>query len=482
MTRPTRRDFLRSGLVAGAALAVPRSSLMAAGANDAIRLGFIGCGGRGGQLMRQFSNIEGVRVAGMCDSDASRVRSTHERFPQAKTWIDLREMLDDPEIDAVVIASSIHWHSLATIWSVEAGKDVYCEKPMSHNHWEGRQAVAAVEQSGRICQHGTQQRSDPMQAEIREFLHEEKALGAIRLARVNRYGIRPSIGRRDTPLPIPDHIDYDLWLGPAQDEPIFRDNLQYDWHWDWNTGTGEMGNWGVHVLDDLRMNILLDEPVLPRRICGGGGRVVFDDAGQTPNVHFVFFDTGTIPVVIGLSNLPAEPGSNRPAPHPGPGSGHIAYCEGGRLEGQRGRAVAFDADGEEIRRFSGNGGEQIHQQNFIEALRQRDASLLNSPIRIGSDTTSWCHVANIMVRAGDRFSRARAEQVPDDFGLWDRLLTEMEEHLAAHGIDIESDAIRFTPLLEIDPDTERFVGDHAQAANGFLRREYREPFVVPEVA
>jgi predicted dehydrogenase len=478
----TRRDFLRRSLAAGTVLAVPTASLSAVGANEAIRLGFIGCGGRGGSLMGRFSQIEGVRVAGLCDADGTRLQEAAERFPQAKTWTDLRRLLDDPEIDAVVIASSVHWHALATIWAVQAGKDVYCEKPMSHNHWEGRQAVAAVKKHHKICQHGTQQRSDPMQAEIQRFLHEEQALGKILAARVNRYGIRPPIGKRNTPLPIPDHIDHDLWLGPAQDGPIYRDNLQYDWHWDWNTGTGEMGNWGVHVLDDLRHNVLLDEVVLPRRVCGGGGRVAFDDAGQTPNVHFVFVDTGSIPVVIGLSNLPSEPGSEKRPPHPGPSSGYIAYCEGGRLEGQRGRAAAFDRNGTQIRQFSGTGGEGLHQRNFIDALRLRDPSILNSPFKEGGDTTSWCHVANIMVRAGNRFSRAEARRVPDGSGQWERLLDEMERLLTAHGIDIEGEAIRFSPLVEIDAATERFVGEHADAANAFLRREYRAPYVVPEIA
>ncbi len=482
MISGTRRDFLRTGLAAGAAVAVPMSARQAVGANEAIRLGLIGCGGRGAQLIGGFAKIPGIRVAGLCDADRSRLEGVGNRFPDAKRWTDLRELLADSDIDAVVIATSVHWHSLATIWSVQAGKDVYCEKPMSHNVWEGRQAVAAVEKSDRICQHGTQQRSDPMQAEIQKFLHDDKALGKILSARVNRYGVRPPIGKRDTPLPIPDSVDANLWLGPAQDVPIYRSNLQYDWHWDWNTGTGEMGNWGVHVLDDLRYNVFRDEVALPRRICGGGGRVVFNDAGQTPNVHFAYFDTGVVPVVIGLSNLPAEPGSRNASPHPGPSSGYIAYCEGGRLEGQRGRAVAFDRDGKEVRRFSGTDGNPIHQRNFIEAVRSRDASILNSPIRSGRDTTCWCHLANIMVRAGDRFSRTEALRVKDPSHQWNRLLGEMVKLLGAHDLSIESDDIRLTPLLAIDAETERFVGDGADAANAFLRREYRAPFVVPEIA
>ncbi len=482
-----RRDFLRAGLAAGAAVAMPLASGRAAGANEAIRLGLIGCGGRGNVLLNHFARIDGVRVGGLCDPDRSRLYSTGQRYANAKRWVDLRKMLDDDNIDAVVIASAVHWHALATIWAVEAGKDVYCEKPMSHNLREARQVAAAVEKSGKIWQHGTQQQSDPMRAEIRQFLHKERALGKVLSVRANRYAIRPPVGKRDAPLPIPEEVDYNLWLGPAQDVPLYRDKLQYDWHWDWNTGAGEMGNWGVHILDDVRNNVLADNIGLPRRICGGGGRVVFGDAGQTPNVHFVYFDTGAIPVVLGLSNLPAEPGSRQPSPHTGPGSGYIAYCEGGRLDcvtapWAPGQAMAFDRDGKQIRQFSGPGGDVRHEQNFIGAVRSRNASVLNSPIRTAADTTAWCHLANVTVRAGRRFSRAEARRVEDPSGHWDATLEQMAELLRTHGLNMESESLRLSSPLTVDSATEQFTGPGAGAANAFLKRTYRAPFVIPTVA
>lgn len=188
------------------------------------------------------------------------------------------------------------------------------------------------------------------------------------------------------PLEIDASVNYDLWLGPAQDLPIYRDNLQYDWHWDFNTGSGEMGNLGAHV-HDARNNVFLDKVTLPTRIMGGGGRVVYNDAGEIPNVHFVYFDTGEIPTIIGLSNLPEAPKSNKSPKVPGPGSGYIAVCEGGRLEGQRGKAVAFDKNGKQIRTFSGNsGGRILHQQNFLDAVRLRDATRLNTEVLVGHIT------------------------------------------------------------------------------------------------
>ena len=454
--------------------------LRAASPNETINLGFISCGGRGGELMGAFSKLEGVRVAGLCDPDAERLGNARKRFPEAKAWADLRGLLDEPGIDAVVIASSNHWHCLAAIWAMQAGKDVYVEKPLSHSQWEGQQTVAAAAHYGKICQVGMQQRSDPMQAEIKRFLHEERSLGKILSARVNRYGVRAPIGKRTTPLPMPASLDYNLWLGPAQDLPIYRDNLQYDWHWVWNTGSGEMGNWGVHVLDDLRNNVFLDRVTLPRRIFGGGGRVVWNDAGETPNVHFVYFDTGSIPVVIGLANITAEPDAKRSPLHPGPGSGYIAYCEGGRLEGQRGRATAFDKDGKAIKEFKGSGGMGQHQQNFLDALRRRDASLLKANVLVGHHSTGWCNLANIAFQAGGAYTAAAAKSLADESGLWESLLSETETALRAHGLALTSPAVQLSPMLEFDPAAETFVGPHAELANRFLKRQYRPGFVVPD--
>lgn len=482
MNRISRRQFVKTSSVAAAATALttslPARSLRAANANDEINIGFISCGSRAGGLMGQFDKMEGVNIAALCDVDESRLGSAKNRYPKAAGYQDLRELIADDNLDAVVVATCNHWHCLAAIWAMEAGKHVYVEKPLSHSQWEGRQTVAAARKYNRVCQIGTQQRSDPMQAEIKKFLHEEKALGEIKAARVNRYGVRPSIGKRDTPLQIDKNVAYDIWLGPAQDLPIYRDKLHYDWHWDWNTGSGEMGNWGVHVLDDVRNNIFQDSVALPRRIMGGGGRVVFDDAGQTPNVHFTYFDTGSIPVVIGLSNLPAEPGGKKSPGHPGPGSGYIAYCEGGHFEGQRGRGKAIDNNGKTIREFKGNGS-GIHQANFIECVRKNDPSGLNADVAIGNDSTGWCNLANVSVRAGQAFSRDQAREI--NLPEWGALLKEMDDHLAAHKLKLDDDSIQLSTILELDGDTEEFVGEGSEAANKFLTREYRKGYEVPKI-
>ena len=477
MHHTTRRGFMASAAAAGAAFSFPAVS-RAALSNEAIRLGFISCGGRANELMGEFSKINGVDIVGLCDPDEARLGKAKERFPEAKTFQDLRQLIEDDTMDAVVIATCNHWHCLAAIWAMQAGKDVYVEKPLSHSQWEGDQTVAAARKYSRICQVGTQQRSDPMQAEIKKFLHEEKGLGKLISTRVNRLGVRASIGKRSTTLPIDKTVNHDLWLGPAADKPIFRDKLQYDWHWDWNTGSGEMGNWGVHVLDDVRNNVFLDKVALPKRVLGGGGRIAWNDAGETPNVHFAYFDTGVIPVVIALSNLPAGPNDSKSPAHPGPGSGYIVYCEGGRFEGQRGSGSAFDKDGKILRKFKGTSGMGLHQVNFIDAVHSRSQTSLNTDVEVGHHTTGWCNVANIAFRAGGKLEHQALFSV--DLDIWQTLLQEMHQHLTAHGIDPHTADLQVSSMLEIDPASGRFTGDGAEGANKWLRRDYRKGFEVPE--
>lgn len=477
-----RRSVLAGSIAVGAAWTFPQSRSSAAMANDEVRMGFISCGGRAGEHLQVFSKMNGVKIAALCDPDSRRVASKKKDHPDAKTFEDLRKLLDDKDIDAVVVATSNHWHCLAAIWAMQAGKDVYVEKPLSHSQWEGDQTVAAARKYKRICQVGTQQRSDPMQAEIKKFLHEEKALGNLLSCRVNRYGVRASVGKTEKPLEIDPAVNYDLWLGPAQDLPIYRKELQYDWHWNFNTGSGEMGNWGVHVLDDARNNVFLDKVTLPRRVMGGGGRVVWNDDAETPNVHFVYFDTGEIPTLIGLTNLPAAPGKNNSPKVKGPGSGYLVQCEGGRFEGQRGRAVAFDKDGKEMRTFKGNSGGRLHQENFIEAVRRRDSALLNTDVLVGHHSTGWCNMANVAYRAGTQYTSEAAASLTKEVPGWGELIEEMKQHLAAHSIDINSMEIRLSPMLEIDPASGQFTGAHAEKANSFLKREYRAPYVVPQIA
>jgi hypothetical protein len=248
----------------------------------------------------------------------------------------------------------------------------------------------------------------------------------------------------------------------------------------WNTGAGEMGNWGVHVLDDVRNNVFLDKVTMPAKLHGVGSRVLWNDAGETPNVHLAHFDAGGVPVLVALCNIGRSPGSSKAPERPGPGSGYVAYCEGGRLEGQRGSAVAYDTAGKQIKKFKGTGGNGIHQQNFIDAMRSRDPKILHAPADVGLYSTGWCHLANIACLVGKSIPADQLASVKSDSEACAELKEEFERILAAN--KVSKDKLRVSPPITFDPKSEQFTGDHADAANPHLRREFRKPFVVPDIA
>jgi predicted dehydrogenase len=480
--RLNRRLFLASSVAGVSAAAI--SGRAFAAANEEVRVAILGAGWRGGELAKAFSTAKGARLVAIADPDSARAGELAETF-KAAPLTDLRRVLDSKEIDAVVIAAPNHWHCLAALWALDAGKDIYVEKPLSHTQWEGRQLVDAANRSDRIIQIGTQQRSDPMQAQAKRFLHEERGLGAIRFVQANRLGPRASIGRRDTPLSIPTTVDYDLWLGPAEDRPILRNEFHYDWHWDFNTGSGEMGNWGVHILDDVRNVAYQDQVTTPTRIVAAGGRVGWDDAGQTPNVHYALFETAMFPTLIALSNLPKSPTDKAgwkargSMPVDGPGSGYVIACEGGYYLGQRGKGQAVDLQGKVIREFKGGDIVPLHVQNFVDAVRSRDSGSLNAPVEMGHHSTGWCNLANIAVQSGASYDREQLTSA-SSLNAWPELIEAMERQLAPHGATVSQ--LVSSPILQHDPKSEQFVGDSAQVANGFLRREYRGKYVVNEVS
>lgn len=485
----SRRGMLRTTIAAGGLAALgPVHSFAAgrqeSGANDTIGVGIIGSGGRGGELAGPFHKAPGAKVVATADPDSDRAKKLAEKYG-ATAYTDLRKLLEDPAVDVVAVSTCNHWHCMASVLAMQAGKDVYVEKPLSHSQWEGRQVVTAARKYNRIVQLGTQQRSDPMQTELKEFLHGDKALGNIQYVQANRLGVRGAIGKRSTPLPIPPSVNYDLWLGPAEDQPLYRNALHYDWHWDWNTGSGEMGNWGVHILDDVKNVAYQDSVTTPSKIMAVGGRLAWDDAGNTPNVHYAIFETSSFPTIIVLSNLEAAPDkpknswnskANRPAS--GPGSGYVVACDGGYLLGQRGRAKAIDREGKTIREFRGGDIVPLHVNNFINAVRTRDKNSLNAEIAIGHDSTGWCNLANIGFRsASEAFTETpRGIQIPE---VWDDLISEMESQLKPFGLSKAN--LLVSPVLTHNPKTEQFEGDNAEKANRFLKREYRQGYSFPEI-
>ncbi len=471
-----RRTFLRNATLATTALSASR----VLGANEKIRVAAIGLGGQGQGNARRMADVAGVELAMLCDPDTKALDAAKATHPNAVTVHDLRKVIEAKDIDAVIVSTGNHWHVLAALWACQAGKDVYVEKPVSHNIWEGRKLVEAARKYNRIVQGGTQQRSCPVQAEIKAFLDSGK-IGRVKWVRCNHYSIRPSIGKRASALTPPTTCDYNLWLGPAQDIPILRDKFHYDWHWDWNLGNGELGNWGPHILDDLRNVVFRDKIALPKRVMAAGGRIGLGDAGETPNTHSVYFDTGEVPVIMDVHNLPRAKGvkANDFYRRRRTSAFIIIECENGYYAGGRGGGKAYDLEGKEVGKFSGNGGKN-HAANFISAMRTRKTTDLNAEIEQIHYSSAWCHLGNISYRLGKESNPEQAREGLKDMEQWQEVMNDCGEHVKANEIALQPGDFRLGPMLEVDTAKETFIGPSATPeALALLRREYRTGFEVP---
>jgi len=472
----TRRRFLRSSLAAGAFIAAPFSHVR--GANDRIRVGVIGCGGRGASAhIPSFEKLEGVTVAAVCDADRERMAraagAIDSRYGhKVEQYADMRPLLERGDIDVIANATQNYWHGLSTIWACQADKHVYVEKPLSHYIWEGRQMVAATRKYSRIVQCGTQRRSQTSIAQAIQWIGEGH-LGKIQYVTAFDNKPRTSCGKRETPLPIPDSVDYDLWCGPARKVPIYRNRLQYDCSFDWNTGDGESCNQGVHEMDAARW--CLGERSLPRRVLSMGGRFVFNDACNTPNTQITYYDFPTAPVLYEIHNLTKAKDSDEIPTFRGERVGVIVHCEGGSVSLYRG--LAWDRDGKQIKQFTGN---DDHFANFIAAVRGGDRRLLKADIEEGHLSTAVCHLGNISYRLGKKATRKEMEASIHSVPAFHKTFERFTEHLRAHEIDVDAPTVTLGPWLNIDGDKERIKGN--RRANRLVRGRYREPYTLPGVA
>jgi predicted dehydrogenase len=485
----TRREFLKQSLHAGASLGIGFKGFSASsyrnilGANNDIRVAIVGARIKGSDHIEVFRNLPGVRVVAICEVDQDILDREAQKFKDRREEIsayrDVRQLLDDKNIDAVVIATPNHWHALIGIWACQAGKDVYVEKPVSHNIWEGRKLVEAARKYRRIAQAGTQNRSDVGFAEAAAYIREGN-LGKILWAHSVWYGERQSIGRVDKPQSVPGSIDYNLWTGPAPLAPLMRKNLHYDWHWFWEIGNGEMGNWGPHQIDDCRFAMNLSG--LPSRVMSFGGRFVFDDNAETPNTHIAVLDYQPAPVIIEIRNLPQATGQRVMDHLRGVRVGNIIQCEHGYFAGGRGGGWVYDNAGNKIKQFPGDGG-GTHQANFIDAIRSRKPGDLRAEILEGHISSLLCHVANISYRLGKAASPEHMREMIYPHQQAKETLERYCEHLLQNGVDIQKQPTIWGPWLVLDAEKEKFVGKFSSEANQYLtRRKYRKPFVVPKKA
>ena len=424
-----RRSFIKNSAGVAVALSLPTIiPARAFGANDRVSVAVLGVNGRGQNHISGFSNLKNVEVAMLCDPDNNILQELAGEFEKkygkkVKTEIDLRKVFDDKSIDAVSIAMPNHWHALATIWACQAGKDVYVEKPGSHNFMEGQKIIEAAKKYKRVVQHGVQLRSSAAMKEAVQHLRDG-LIGEVYMARGLVFKWRPDLGDKGT-SPVPEGLDYDLWTGPAQMKPFSKNYVHYNWHWYWNYGNGDIGNQGIHETDLCMWGLGVD--TFPEKITSAGGKFLWKDAQETPEV---LSSTYIYPKERKIIEFEVRPWMTNE--EGGTGIGNIFY-------GSEGYMVVKGYDYYET--FLGRdrkpgpsrkaGGD--HFKNFIDAVVARDPALLNGPPETLHLSSGLAHLGNIAYRTGRN--------------------------------------------LTFDPKKEKFVND--KEADGMLSREYRAPFTMP---
>jgi predicted dehydrogenase len=494
----TRRRFLGSSLAAAAAVSAMPHIARAAGPNEKLGVAVVGVRGRGSSHIGAFLGDPRTTILYIVDADEkvgqNRCQQIAQKQGVAPKFVrDMREAFEDDAVDIVSTATPNHWHALCGVWAMQAGKDTYIEKPVCHNVAEGSALVAAAAKYGRICQVGTQCRSNPAIQDAVEFL-AEGGIGGVRLARALCYKRRKSIG----PLgdyPIPDEVDFGLWSGPAQftDPKLTRPQFHYDWHWQRLYGNGDSGNQGPHQTDIARWGLGIDQH--PTSVIAYGGRLGYKaerndpdyvDAGDTANTEVGIYDYGDKCLVFetrGLSvNDSADEELNRLFQSTsGNKIGVVFYgSEGYLVQKSYTHCIAYDKSFNVIREFKGGGD---HFANFLDACLSRDADSLNSDAWEGHLSAGISHLANISYYLGEdnKVSVDEAREVLSGVKSLDDNVATLERtvrHLVDNGVDLEKYPLSMGPLLAFDPVKEIFPS--SPEATEMLTREYRDGFVCPE--
>jgi len=427
----TRRRFLGASATAVLAAGTLAKGKVF-GANNRIRVACVGINGRGTSHIEGFMGLDGSEVVALCDVDrrvlevrAKELESKSGKKP--KIFVDMRDIFADDSIDAVSFATPNHWHSLGAIWACQAGKDVYVEKPLSHEVWEGRQLVAAAEKHRRIVIHGTQARSERNWRRAMQRI-KEGVIGDVYMARALCFKNRDSIGDA-APKEPPAHLNWTLWQGPATEQPYCDLYVHYNWHWFWHYGNGDIGNQGVHQMDIAAWGL---DVGLPVQISSTGGRYGYRDQGETPNTQIATFKyaDGRMLVFEVRGRATNDEGGAR--------VGNLFYgSQGYMVDGK-----FFDAKGVEIPDEQGAREDILvndnHYESFLHAVRSRKPEDNPAPPMAGHIASAHCHLANIAYRTG--------------------------------------------MTCTFDPENETFAGPGADAPNALLKRAYREGFAVPQLA
>jgi len=449
------------------------------GANSDVRVGVIGTRSKGRGHIGQLLGKKGVRVAGVCDVDKAvleaRAQMVADKNQIVTPYVDYRRMCADPNIDAIVIATPNHLHTLIAMTGIANGKHVYVEKPVSHNHRESIALTAAADKHPElVVQHGMQRRSDRGWIEAMEYLKSGE-LGAIKYSRGFCYKPRKSIGKVNAPQAVPEHIDYNLWSGPREMLPVMRRTFHYDWHWQWPYGNGDIGNQGPHQMDVARW--ALNQEHCAPRVISVGGRFGYDDDGDAANTQIAFFDYKPAPLIFevrGLPNSNLDWGKGMPN-YKGVRVGNVVECEGGYVA----ESKAYDNDGKSIRKFGITNGAG-HMENFIEQIRS-GKKVENCLVKQGSVSASLCHAANISLRLGlEKNEGEIKDALKEDAGIMESF-DRFVEHLVANGVNVDKVQPTLGPWLTIDPKTETYTGAFAEHANLLAQGTYRAEFDLPKI-
>jgi predicted dehydrogenase len=392
MARSSRRTFLKQASAGGLALGMS-GAVRAGGASDKIVVALIGCGGRG----RRFFDYADY----VCDPDSERLASAAKQagLDASHAVTDMRRLLDDRTIDAVIIAAPDHWHAPGAILALQAGKHVYVEKPCSHNFRESQLLLQAAKSAGRVVQHGTQQRSSPRVTEAVAALRDG-IIGEVLVAKAWNVQLRPSIGHA-RPVQPPNSLDYDLWVGPAEFVPFQPNRFHYNWHWWYQFGTGDVGNDGAHEIDLARWGLGAD--TLPSKVAAIGGKYFHEDDQEFPDTATCVFE---------------YPGSGRVGqqrqlifemriwstsyPYNCDSGVEFIGTQGRMMLSKRGRFEIFGPRNKVIKQerfeFAKN---MEHMDNFLDAIRT--GRIPNAPVEEAHRSVALIHLANIALRTGRAF-------------------------------------------------------------------------------
>jgi predicted dehydrogenase len=475
MTQITRRGFLKSSLETAAAITIAgtKSSGRVLGANETIRIAVVGIHGQGNGHIGQYLKLPGVQITYLVDPDKSlwepRSKPIKEKYGVAPTCVtDIRKALQDPNLDAISVATPNHWHSLIAIWACQAGKHAYIEKPMSHNVWEGRQVVEAARKYKRIIQHGTQQRSSTGRASEIAAVQSGK-YGKLLVSKGYCCKPRWSIDFKKPGAP-PEHLDFNIWLGPAPEQPYHANLVHYNWHWFWDFGNGDIGNQGVHEYDVARWAI--KDATLPTKVWSLGGRFGYKDQGQTPNTQMTVMEFGDVLLVFEVRGLvEGKTDLKRRV-------ANEYYTTEGRIE----NGMIYPRNGgtpEKLASFETKVKPGGAFGSFLNAVRSGKPEDCNAGPEHGHYSSALCHLGNISYRLGEQVPFDGKAKLGDNREVVETF-KNLQENLTGVGLKLDELKYQLGRTLTMDPKTEQFTGEGAKEANALLTREYRKPFVVAE--